>query len=314
MILSCPACEARFKIPDDEVWEDGRDVRCSDCGHIWHAEKDDDLSYEYGDSDIDEDFAEEESDSLEAENVSEDEDDGDDLSVDYNESEDEADEASNEIEDEIEPPQTEEEIADLISKGVEAAQEESKSSDKKKNTKKKKKPKDKIEKTPEQKRKIIHGYTAAAAILVWIFIALIAGYGPITKSVPFTQGFYSVFGLIPVETKAGQNLVFDRPKVEREKNTLKITGRIINLGGETQAVPNIAVDINNADDEALLAQYLIPAPIESIEGEKTIPFLVRTDDIPPLLDKVLQETGDISAHIKFMINPDIKGRTVIPLP
>ncbi|NVJ97757.1 MAG: zinc-ribbon domain-containing protein [Alphaproteobacteria bacterium] len=37
MILVCPACEAKFKIPDGAIPPEGRKVRCASCKHSWHA-------------------------------------------------------------------------------------------------------------------------------------------------------------------------------------------------------------------------------------------------------------------------------------
>jgi len=41
MILECPQCEARFRVPSDALGARGRRVRCGACGHVWTAYADD---------------------------------------------------------------------------------------------------------------------------------------------------------------------------------------------------------------------------------------------------------------------------------
>lgn len=38
MILDCPSCFARFLLPPGAVGPEGRTVRCSKCGHVWHQD------------------------------------------------------------------------------------------------------------------------------------------------------------------------------------------------------------------------------------------------------------------------------------
>jgi len=37
MILECPSCAVKFKIPDGVLMDAGRKVRCASCKHVWHA-------------------------------------------------------------------------------------------------------------------------------------------------------------------------------------------------------------------------------------------------------------------------------------
>ncbi|MEO3428262.1 DUF3426 domain-containing protein [Pelagibius sp. CAU 1746] len=42
MIVSCPACESRFEVDQEQLGYKGRIVRCGKCGNCWHQMPDDD--------------------------------------------------------------------------------------------------------------------------------------------------------------------------------------------------------------------------------------------------------------------------------
>jgi len=42
MIVSCPACEIRFQVDEEQLGYDGRIVRCGKCGNCWHQMPDKD--------------------------------------------------------------------------------------------------------------------------------------------------------------------------------------------------------------------------------------------------------------------------------
>ncbi|MEC7701890.1 MAG: zinc-ribbon domain-containing protein [Pseudomonadota bacterium] len=76
MIIVCPKCSTRYMIPDSSIGEDGRMVRCNNCGETWHQElsNDDEIDAnldELMDIDFDQDDAESEAE-IESESVSDD--------------------------------------------------------------------------------------------------------------------------------------------------------------------------------------------------------------------------------------------------
>ena len=36
MIVTCPNCEKKFKIDSSLIPDDGRDLKCGSCDHVWH--------------------------------------------------------------------------------------------------------------------------------------------------------------------------------------------------------------------------------------------------------------------------------------
>src|SRR3546814_17241352 len=38
MILTCPNCDAKFNVKAELLGSAGRTVKCTKCGHRWHAE------------------------------------------------------------------------------------------------------------------------------------------------------------------------------------------------------------------------------------------------------------------------------------
>jgi predicted Zn finger-like uncharacterized protein len=40
MRITCPSCEANYDVPDGAIPADGREVQCSECGHVWTQKPD----------------------------------------------------------------------------------------------------------------------------------------------------------------------------------------------------------------------------------------------------------------------------------
>ena len=38
MIITCPNCNKRFKIDNSLIPDDGRDLQCGSCNHVWFYE------------------------------------------------------------------------------------------------------------------------------------------------------------------------------------------------------------------------------------------------------------------------------------
>lgn len=39
MIITCPSCATRYSLDDSKMPDDGRQVRCVQCSHVWHQER-----------------------------------------------------------------------------------------------------------------------------------------------------------------------------------------------------------------------------------------------------------------------------------
>ena len=44
MLLACPQCEAKYEVPPEAIPPEGRDVQCSNCGHVWFQASESDMA------------------------------------------------------------------------------------------------------------------------------------------------------------------------------------------------------------------------------------------------------------------------------
>lgn len=57
MIITCPSCATRYSLDDSKIPDDGRQVRCVQCSHVWHqdpAEPEDLLSLDEAEASVSE--------------------------------------------------------------------------------------------------------------------------------------------------------------------------------------------------------------------------------------------------------------------
>lgn len=224
MILTCPACSARYLLATDAIGEQGRTVRCGKCQHIWHEEavRDslDDLNAV--------DFAE-----------------GTDVAPDN--------------------------VAEDIPQGVKPIEEF---------------PAYKPAAEPSrpalvlalQKRlPLITGIAMAVAVFALIAAGIISARTSIITHFPSTQPIFVALG---VEQGASEKtLVFDSVTAKIEKESLIVTGSLINLSSAVITLPPLAVELLDGAGQ-LITAYPAELDKKTLSGEQSLDLNFSYKDIP----------------------------------
>ncbi len=244
MILSCPECSARFLIASHLIGEDGRQVKCGVCGHVWHqGPEEGDVSEIQTDDPVDDEPVE-----------------------DYDEPPREA----VHIESDIEVALVEHEETGASGSG-EADSGMMRSAARRRS------PPPEPEDHPQAQ---IFGYAAAGALCVLLFAGLIPLKDAMVSVWPPSAQLYMLLGM-EVDVP-GSGVVFDRVMANGEGGAhprISLDGALINLRGEPSSVPDIRVLFLDEFGHDVGTQ-VIARPVRMLEGEGAVQIHAVLEDVP----------------------------------
>lgn len=241
MILTCPACTARYLVSAGAIGPHGRRVRCASCGHEWRADAEEGLDDAlFGDAP---DFL--------AQDIMDDDEPQDmvDMSVDESVdimAEDDADDFQAILQKEIE--------AAPIPEGVKPAAEDRALDD-----------------LAAKKKKGggLGGYMAAGAFYLLVAIAFLLLQPQISRVWPPSNLLYDLIGLKPVPP--GQGLSLEELRAEQINGQIKLSGTVVNLRDVDMDVPAIMATFVD-DHGGVIDHVIIPAPAGKIGAESSAKF------------------------------------------
>jgi predicted Zn finger-like uncharacterized protein len=241
MILTCPACSARYLIAGDAIGEQGRDVRCGKCGHNWTQEP--------------------VHDSL------------DELSKRESEASDRPAAGRNSLDDAVESF-----LNDEIPEGVKPIPEPEAAVSFEKRPVSKKPPRPQEEPGVLSKnRPLVAGLAIGLAVFSVLAYGLVAARASIISIAPATK---PVFVMLGFEQKSdAKTLVFDSVTAKMENGTLLVTGSLINLSANMMVLPQMVIDILDAAGKPIkILDANIEQ--KSLNGEQSLELNFSFDDIP----------------------------------
>jgi predicted Zn finger-like uncharacterized protein len=258
MILTCPECSSRFVLPDEALGEDGRKVKCSACGHVWFQSP--------------HEAPEVEDEPPAAEDVASDEgeESGDDAATDAGEEEPviDSDALRHEVEEILEEP---DEGGEALDAGL--AEPDLDNIEPGKQGREEGESEDELEAMNAEVTKKAYGYAAAAGVFVLTFLFFLILHGGLSQ---VWRGSQSVYGWFGFETNIpAEQLVFGGVDIEMEEgdksDTIKISGKIMNLGDDNIYVPPV-VALMRDENGAVLASWPVSIEKGKIEGHGSAAF------------------------------------------
>lgn len=156
--------------------------------------------------------------------------------------------------------------------------------------------------TGRAKGGMVGGLLAACAVGALIFGGLSAAQDQLLKAWPASAAYYELVGA-HVEAP-GYGLVFDKliARVEDDGHggeVLKVSGKVLNLTSQDQAVPMIHAEYRDEHNETISHFYIEP-PSDHVEGEEVLDFAITNSKV---------ESGAVALHVRLALNVE----TDIPL-
>jgi predicted Zn finger-like uncharacterized protein len=252
MILTCPACSARYLLAGDAIGESGRVVRCGKCGHSWDQppvqDSLDELSRQGSEAFMGQSSNEESTQS----------------------------QANDDLEETVEDVVAAF-LNDTIPEGVKPLPPEPETKPAK--AYKLDNP-SKVSGEPGLLAKnlpLISGVSVAIAVFAVIVWASVLARAPIMSVLPFTKPAFVMLGV--EEAGDADTLVFDGVSAKIEGTTLTVTGNLINLSASTMTLPPMVVEVLDATGKEI---EVLPAPLEqkTLDGEQSLSLNLSFENIP----------------------------------
>jgi len=282
MIVTCPECSVRFLLASNVLGEEGHNVRCSSCGHVWHQMPEDEFAEEEHEEEHEREQAEDIPEGEKAEEAAPESDDldKDDFGAvmdalskpDSNEGESEGEQGEGEGDTYPDVPQSLR-MHRAPPPGV-----------------KKKASQESAFMAPP----VMAGYGAALLVFLLIFGALYIAKDAVFRAYPASAVLYSMIGVefaVP-----GEGLVFDSVQVTHstQNGKIAIEGTVINLTPESQNVPLIEAALVD-DKNRAVERWYIETPFENIEGEGAEFFNVHYAPVTQ------NDTQSLSLSLRFVL-------------
>lgn len=113
-------------------------------------------------------------------------------------------------------------------------------------------------------------YAIAAAIFLCILTYLLLSSTSMMRSYPSMQGFYALFGIEMALPDSGK-VTFVNIKAAYHEGIVKVSGDIVNLTSDQQALHMLEITIDEGADHNIAQWYAVP-PKLILDGEETITF------------------------------------------
>ncbi|MEM6781572.1 MAG: zinc-ribbon domain-containing protein [Pseudomonadota bacterium] len=256
MIIICPECSTRYVVAGSSIGDEGRTVKCANCGHQWFQDgPKKKKTHTYQDEMPDLDFDGPDPEQIVEEELEQ---------AALPEPEPDFEKVLENIADEVTKiDEEDDEDFDAIPEAVKPIPEEEDDEESK----------SRIPANLPSWIDMAAGYGAAAAIFFLLIGILALMKDTVVSAWPPSAVIYETFGADIAY--AGEGLIFDRVNAKTElqsgQTILKLSGTVINLKSESITLPPILASLQTDSGETA-ASWIIDPGTQSIDAESAIPF------------------------------------------